>query len=219
MNRANGKIEWFVWSALLLTILVIALAFVRSRIGATPQTQATGGPEQSRSLDLRPIAQLPDFTLTNQDGHAFSLADLRGEVWVADIIFTRCAGPCPIITQRMSDLQKVLPAKLVTLTTDPDFDRPEVLKRFAERFKANFAQWTFLTGSKEGIARVTVDGLKLAAVEKKTDQRENERDLFIHSTLFVLVDRQGRLRGSVESDDPEMKPKILDAVKKLMSEK
>jgi len=203
--------EWLVWGAIFLTVAVIAVAFVRS--------EAKQGP----AMDLTPIAQLPDFTLSNQDGRAFSLSDLRGQVWVADIIFTRCGGPCPTMTQRMSELQTVLsakePVKLLTLTTDPEYDRPEVLKRFGERFKANFDRWTFLTGSKEGIARVAVDGMKLAAMEKQPQQRENERDLFIHSELFVFLDKQGRLRGSVESYDPEMKPKVQAAVKQLLREK
>src|ERR1043165_3851229 len=209
--QSSRKTEWIVWGAILLTVLVIAVAFARSKI------------EQGEAVDLRPISQLPEFPLTNQDGRAVSLTDLRGEVWVADIIFTQCAGPCPIMTQRMSELQAALPAngavKLVTLTTDPEFDRPEVLKRFAERFHANFDRWTFLTGTKENIARVAVDGMKLVAIEKKPQERETDRDLFIHSQLFVLVDKQGRLRGSVESYDPKMKPKILAAVKQSLREK
>ena len=58
-----------------------------------------------------------------------------------------------------------------------------------------------------------------APYEKKPQERETDRDLFIHSQLFVLVDKQGRLRGSVESYDPKMKPKILAAVKELLREK
>ena len=157
LKQSNRTIEWVVWSALLLTILLIATAFVRSQL------------EQRYLIDLRPISQLPDFALTNQDGRAFSLADMRGNVCVADIIFTSCAGPCPVMTKRMSELQTVFSpkaaVKLLTLTTNPDFDRPEVLKRYGERFKADFARWTFLTGSKEGIARVAVDGMKLTAIE------------------------------------------------------
>jgi protein SCO1/2 len=208
VSRTYSKL---IWPALIFAVLAIGIVFVRSQI------------EQAQLPDLRPIAQVPEFTLTNQDGRAVSLADLRGNVWVADIIFTRCAGPCPRMTQHMSELQAVLPAqsdvKLVTLTTDPAADRPEVLKRYGERFKANFDRWTFLTGSKEGIARVAVDGLKLAAIEKKPEERESERDLFIHSELMVFVDKQGRLRGSVESYDPKMKSKVLAAVKQLLREK
>ena len=215
MEQANPKptqrIAWIVWPALILTVLAIGVFFVRSQI------------EQGQLPDLRPIAQVPEFTLTNQEGHAVSLADLQGNVWVADVILTRCAGPCPRMTQRMSELQTILPehssVKLVTLTTDPVFDRPDVLKRYSERFKANTQRWMFLTGSKQEITRVVVDGLKLAAMEKEPEKRGTPQDLFIHSELMVFVDKQGRLRGSVESDDPKMQSKVLAAVKQLLREK
>jgi protein SCO1/2 len=218
-NPNIRRIAWAVWGSIGCTVVFILLAFVRAQIG---QGRSAGVFEENREVDLRPIAPLPDFTLINQDGREVSLADLRGQVWVADIIFTKCAGICPRMTRRMSDLQSILPDKsvrLVTLTTDPEFDRPEVLKRYGERFRADFARWSFLTGTKEGIARLAVDGMKLAAVEKQPEQRENDRDLFIHSELFVLVDKQGRLRGSVESYDPRVNEKILTAVKQLLNEK
>src|SRR2546423_7979672 len=137
IHQSNRKIEWLVWGAIVATVLVVAAFFVRSQIEQHRESQA-GWPERSRAIDLRPIAQLPDFTLTNQDARAVSLADLRGQVWVADIIFTQCAGPCPTMTQRMSELQALAPVRLVTLTTDPEHDRPEVLKKYGERFNANF---------------------------------------------------------------------------------
>src|SRR2546430_7234095 len=126
MNPSTRRIEGLVWGVILLTMTGIAIAFLHSQR------------EHRYLIDLRPIAQLPDFSLTNQNGRPVSLGDLRGNVWVADIIFTQCAGPCPMMTQRMSELQKILPAssslKLVTLTTDPEHDQPEVLKRYGERF-------------------------------------------------------------------------------------
>src|SRR5271170_2006727 len=98
------------------------------------------------------IGQIADFTLTNQDGKITTLADLTNHVWVADIIFTRCAGPCPRMTGQMKSLQDALPqsseAKFVTLTTDPENDTPEVLKKYGERFNADFSRWNFLTGTK-----------------------------------------------------------------------
>src|SRR5208283_2534015 len=99
-----------------------------------------------------------------------TLATLRGHVWVADIIFTRCGGPCPRMTRQMKDLQEALPAnsqaRLVTLTTDADFDTPAVLKAYGERFGADFNRWLFLTGTKPGIANLAIDSLKLTAIEK-----------------------------------------------------
>jgi len=149
------------------------------------------------------LGQVADFTLTNQDGKVTTLADLTNRVWVADIIFTRCAGPCPIITGHMKSLQDALPktsnAKLVTLTTDPDYDTPPVMKRYGERFGADFNRWIFLTGTKAEIGALGGGSLKLSAVPKQPAEQTNAVDLFIHTTIFVVVDKHARLRGSFET--------------------
>jgi protein SCO1/2 len=123
----------------------------------------------------------------------------------------------------MSQLQQALPAdpavKLITLTTDPDYDSPAVLKRYGERFGAKADRWIFLTGAREQIARLAVDGLKLVALEKKPAERQSPEDLFIHSTLLVVVDTQGRLRVTFDSEDAAWKGHVLGAVKKLLHEK
>ena len=156
-----------------------------------------------------------------------SLADLRGRVWVADIIFTRCAGPCPRMTRQMKELQDALPpesqARLVTLTTDPDFDTPPVLARYAERFGANSNRWMFLTGTKPGIAKLAIDSLKLTAIPKQPEERQSPADLFVHSTICVIADKEARLRGVFETtgegiDPREVQTRILAAVSRLERE-
>jgi cytochrome oxidase Cu insertion factor (SCO1/SenC/PrrC family) len=172
--------------------------------------------------------QIADFGLTNQNGRAVSLADLRGQVWVADIIFTRCPGPCLKMTKQMKVLQDALlpdsQTKLVTLTTDADFDTPPVLKTYAERFGADPQRWMFLTGTKREIANLAIDSLKLTAIEKKPEERESPQDLFVHSTIFVIADKRGQLRGVFETtgegiDPQSVKERILAAVGRLEHEK
>jgi protein SCO1/2 len=149
------------------------------------------------------IGPVADFSLMNQDGKISTLADFTNHVWVADIIFTRCAGPCPRMTGQMRSLQDLLPpdsaAKLVTLTTDPDFDSPAMLKKYGNRFNADFNRWTFLTGTKKEIAALASDSLKLSAVPVKLEDQKSVDDLFIHSTIFVVVDKHAQLRGSFET--------------------
>jgi protein SCO1 len=195
---------------LLLAVLVTQL---KSRIAVQQSLPVIG-----------PIAA---FTLTNQTGSASSLADLRGKVWVADIIFTRCPGPCLKMTKQMKELQAALPpasqARLVTLTTDPDFDTPTVLRAYAERFRADTNRWMFLTGTKQDIAKLAIDSLKLTAIEKKPEERETPQDLFVHSTIFVIADKQGQLRGVFETtgegiDPQQVKVQILAAVSQLERE-
>src|SRR5438034_4668898 len=91
----------------------------------------------SSSSGPRVLAILPEFVLENERGESTGRSDLYGTVWVADFIFTRCAGTCPMITHRMAELQKELVSspslrdvKLVSFSVDPDFDRPEVLRDY-----------------------------------------------------------------------------------------
>jgi cytochrome oxidase Cu insertion factor (SCO1/SenC/PrrC family) len=127
----------------------------------------------------------------------------------------------------MKELQDALPpgsqAKLVTLTTDADFDTPLVLKAYAERFRADTNRWMFLTGTKQEIAKLAIDSLKLTAIEKKPEERESPQDLFVHSTIFVVVDKQARLRGVFETtgegiDPRSVQKQILAAVSQLERE-
>lgn len=183
---------------------------------------------RQQNSPLPVLNQVTDFTLTNQDGIATTLADLTNHVWVADIIFTRCAGPCPRMTQQMKSLQELTsPAdgiKLVTLTTDPEYDTPELLKRYGEHYGANFTRWTFLTGTKAQIANLAADSLKLSSAPVKTEARTDAADLFIHTTIFVAVDKHARLRGIFETGGDgvdwtnDVQPKLLRTLRRLNSE-
>ncbi|HEY3930750.1 MAG TPA: SCO family protein [Verrucomicrobiae bacterium] len=183
--------------------------------------------KRTNETALPVLGQIADFTLTNQDGKITTLADLTNRVWVADIIFTRCAGPCPIMTGQMKKLQDALPqtseARLVTLTTDPDYDTPPILKKYGERFGADFNRWTFLTGTKPEIAGLGGGSLKLSAVPIKAEEQKNSADLFIHSTIFVVVDKHAQLRGIFETegdgvDWTSVQPKILATIRQLERE-
>jgi len=226
MNPARKSLQWLVWGGLTLTITAIMVAFILQT-----SRERHSGPNMKGSIGYTDfpgkappvLFAVPDFVLTNQGGQAVTRSNLLGQVWLADIIFTRCAGPCPEMTRRMAELQSTIPSDLpvrfVTLTTDPENDTPTVLQSYARRFLAQPGRWHFLTGTKRQIADLAVGGLKLTALEMEADKRENLDDLFIHSTIFVLVDQQGRARGTFESDDPTMKSKLLPTVTKLLQEK
>lgn len=209
-DRVSPRIQWTVWGGLALTVLTVCLLFVLTRM-------------QRGQTSFPVYGQLPDFSLTNQAGSPVSLETLRGNVVIADIIFTRCAGPCPEMTKKLSELQTALPAsapvKLVTLTTDPAFDTPQVLKSYAARFGADSNRWWFLTGTKPQIGNLATNGFKLTAFEVPRSEQSNEFDLFVHSTMFVLLDKQGRLRGALESAAPDWREKAVEGVEALLKEK
>ena len=206
-NRSKG-LQVVVWAALAAVLVLVVVLFVSS------------GGKRSYLPELGTVRQ---FSLTNQVGEVVSLGDLRGKVWVADIIFTRCAGPCPKMTEEMSKLQSTFgpheDLRFVTLTTDPEHDTPKVLQRYAERFGADASRWYFLTGPKEEIlANLAVGSLKMSALEKQQELRENANDLFIHTTMFMLVDKSGKMRGVYESLEPGFREKIQADIKSLLAE-
>jgi protein SCO1/2 len=181
----------------------------------------------SHGQALPDYGAVADFSLTNQDGAQISLAALKDRVWIADIIFTRCPGPCLKMTRQMSELHKALSqdseVKLVTLTTDPDFDTPTVLKAYGRRFGADFNQWMFLTGAKTQVAALATGSLKLTALGKKPEERQSADDLFVHSTIFVVVDKRSHLRGVFETtgetvDPVQVRSQILETVRQLENE-
>ena len=218
MDEIPQRLSRTLWVGVGLLIVILAVAAVLSRVE----------PKGGRAAAPPVLGQVADFTLTNQSGQAVTLTNLLGQVWVADIIFTSCAGPCPRMTKQMKTLQDALPpasrARLVTLTTDPATDTPAVLKTYAARFGANPDRWLFLTGTKREIAALAIGSLKLTAIEKKPEERENPQDLFIHSTIFVVVDKQARLRRVFESEGEGIDPKrardeILATVRQLERER
>lgn len=218
MNKPTQKTEWLVWGGLILIIAAIGGAFAWKKMAA--------------SKPLPVIGQISDFTLTNQNNQPVSLSSLRGKVWVADVIFTRCAGPCPIMTRHLAELQSALPVnepiRLVTLTSDPEYDTPPILNRYAARFGADSNRWDFLTGPKPKIQGLAVNDFKFVVVEKKPGDQETPADLFIHSTWFVLVDQQGRVRGWTDSqgqlhayfdsDDAAARSELLSSIRQLLRE-
>lgn len=180
-----------------------------------------------RKASLPILGKVADFTLTNQDERVTSLDDLTNHVWVADIIFTRCAGACPIMTRQMKQLQEALPdsspARLISLTTDPDYDSPVILQRYAQHYGANSNRWLFLTGTKTQLAGLAATSLKLGATPVAPADQKSPVDLFIHSTIFVAVDKHARLRGIFETegdgvDWTNVQPRILQTVAQLENE-
>ena len=121
------------------------------------------------------------------------------------------------MTQTLAGLQKELPKNIryVSLTTDPEHDTPKVMNAFAKAHGSNDGNWHFLTGPKADLIRLAVDDLKLISVPKEAGKRDNPNDLFVHSSLYILVDEKGRVRKSFEHDTTNLLQQIQIALKQL----
>ncbi|MBI1840950.1 MAG: SCO family protein [Verrucomicrobia bacterium] len=204
--RTDKSLRYLPFGLLLVVGLVVALVVVIRQTGPPPPI----------------IGQIQPFLLTNQLNQPVQLSDLKGNLWVANIIFTRCPGPCKQMSRRMAALQKRwagnASVRFISLTTDPDHDTPAVLKVYAEEMGADPSRWQFLTGPKPTIRELAVDGLKLTVKDTEADQRANPADLFVHSTISVVVDRHGRLRGAVEALEKDSEAQFDSLIHRLLKE-
>lgn len=165
---------------------------------------------------LQKISQVPAFKLTDQTGRTVTLDDLKGKIWVANFVFSRCKGPCPLSTLRMAELNMKLTkarkdVQLISFTVDPDYDTPPVLAEYAKQSGADPAYWQFLTGPDPAIQDIVVKGL-LQPLAKEPDGTP------AHSTRFVIVDANGWLRGYQDSTDPEIVQKLMIDLGDLLRE-
>ena len=164
------------------------------------------------------VAKVPSFSLTQRDGSTVTLDDLAGTVWVADFIFTRCAGPCPQLSLRMRSLQKGIAefggaVKLVSFSVDPTHDQPPVLRKYAKRYGAEPDLWWTLTCSDESMMYDLVQKGFLQAVSEAKGSAP-----IIHSTRFVLIDQDGNIRAWYDGLAPSSKALIVRDVKRLLAE-
>ena len=185
------------WVVLLLSIGAILLIFVFNQVGTPSAVVRSSDPDGQTALGRYGI--LPPFSLINQEGQPFGIEALRGKVWVANFMFTSCAGICPEMSRKMASLQRKLNSQiqLVSISVDPKRDSPPVLKAYGSKYGANFKRWHFLTGKLSTITRLTQEGFGLALSEG-----EDPKEPIIHSVRFVLVDGNGQIRGSYDSNEP-----------------
>ncbi|MEH6888377.1 SCO family protein, partial [Bacillus sp. JJ864] len=133
------------------------------------------------------------FQYINQNGEKFGTKDLKGKVWVADLVFTNCQTVCPPMTANLAKLQRLakeekLDVQFVSFSVDPEVDKPEKLKEFVQKFTDDTKNWNLLTGySQDEIEKFAKDNFKTLV-----DKPENQ-DQVIHGTKFYLVDQNGKV--------------------------
>jgi protein SCO1 len=167
-----------------------------------------------REPELTKYYPLPDFSLTDQTDKQVTLADLKGKAWIADFIFTSCGGTCPMMTGQMRKLQVVLPTdiRMVSITVDPDRDTSKALAAYAAENGATHDRWLFLTGDKKALHDLCIQGFKLPL----DDAGGNVIEPIAHSTRFVLVDKDGQIRGYYDGTEEDDVKRLTADAKKLL---
>jgi cytochrome oxidase Cu insertion factor (SCO1/SenC/PrrC family) len=178
-------------------------------------TAGQAGDSPATDVDY-PVA---DFSLTERSGRTVRRDELRGKVWVAAFVFTRCAGPCPQVSGTMARMQSLLAGdddvRLVSFTVDPKHDTPAVLRKYAERFGADPRRWLFLTGDRDGLYGLIQDSFHLGVQEAAGADRKPGSEV-AHSTRLAVVDRRGHVRGYYSGSAVDEAGQPADDVPKLL---
>ena len=154
---------------------------------------------------------LPDFTLTDEAGHPLTLSAFRGKLVAVDFIYTRCPLPnvCPMLSANFARLQKRFGDEitLLSITLDPQYDTPQVLTDYAQRWHADPRTWHFLTGSSDEIRKVAgYFGVIFWP----------EEGAITHTSSTAIVDRTGRLAAMVEGSSFTSQ-QLIDLVQSLLT--
>jgi protein SCO1/2 len=161
----------------------------------TPTTIVPGEP--------KPGDEVPDFKLVNQDGKTIRISQYKGRALALTFIYTRCPDPdqCSLMSANFAAIDKELQqdaalrgkTHLLSVTFDPDYDTPRVLRSYGAaqtgRFsEEKFEHWEFATGSKDEVKRVA----EFFGVRYFTDSESGEEKL-VHSLRTAVIDPAGKL--------------------------
>jgi protein SCO1 len=163
---------------------------------------------------------VPNFELTSNHGQPFGSKNLNGKVYMATFAFTSCPTTCPALMEKMQLVQKRVRGlgqkiAIVTYTVDPETDTPQLLKKHADKVQANPYIWTFLTGEKQQLKDLLIDGYKVPMGEEEEIQGVVDGDAvslmdIAHSNKIVLVDDKSAVRGYYSTDKAGINKLMID---------
>lgn len=193
-------------------------------LNAKPNDQkGTAKSDRSPASAMKPpvLFDSPEFELTDQNGEKFHSRELAGRVWIANFFFTHCPATCPRQTAKLAEFQKRISrwphgnrVRFLSITVDPERDAPARLSEYAKQHQANSNMWKFLTGDRKEIWQLSKKGFKFPVADNAADTANP----ITHSSRFVLVDAQSRVRGVYESLSSEDSAKLLNDIQLVLSE-
>jgi protein SCO1 len=212
------RLRWLAWGlALGLALAGLAVYALSSR---SPFVSDTGLNDVTGEFGPAPM-----WTLTDQQGREVRSDAFGDKLVIADFIYTHCTDICPQLSLQMQALQEELRAEgllgtevqLLSFTTDPVRDTPEVLGTYAERHQADPDAWRFLTGPEQTLLPLIVDGFRLGVtvLPPASDTHAGHDDgtahyEVMHSGRFVLIDRSGRIRAYYDGEAFDPKRVVRD---------
>jgi cytochrome oxidase Cu insertion factor (SCO1/SenC/PrrC family) len=170
---------------------------------------------RGRAAELPRHGRVPDFAFTSERGRPVAARDLEGTTWVADFIFTRCGGYCPLMSERMGVLASSLKdepgVRFVSFDVDPEHDSLADLATYSRQHRADPERWAFLRGDRRAVRALAGEGFKLAIM----DGHAGDPEPILHSSHFVLVDARREIRGYYDGLEAPSFEKLLADARRL----
>lgn len=153
------------------------------------------------------LGTLPPFAFEDQAGRPLSERDLDGKIWVVDFFFARCRGICPMLAERMKEVDRYAQSKpdlaartrLLSITVDPEHDDARVLAQYAAAHRIDGDRWRLATGRAPQVLEVVTRAFRIAVEPPTTDPKTGDLDI-LHGGYLVVVDPARRIRGYFDSD-------------------
>ena len=174
-----------------------------TRTGHAPVPEGTAGPPAPRGVE--PGDTVRDAAFLDETGTPRRLADWRGKALAVAFTYTRCPVPtfCPLLERHLRAAQETIGAspalkdrvQLLSVTLDPEYDRPPVLQAHAAALKADPARWRFLTGSREPLKDFAAQfGVNTLPPSEGSAE-------IVHNLRTAVVDPEGRLVSVLSGTD------------------
>ncbi len=213
MSRATFIMGLFLWTLVLGALYVVAVRKMSNdgntvnapdsdeseQHGEDGEQEAIAATQKTVTISF-PARELPEFEFPECLGGTVSRESMKGKRWLANFIFTRCAGPCPLMTRDISELHRLVAKsnpefRFVSFSVDPAYDTPEVLKKYAETFQADHERWKFVTGDETAMHDLVRGGFTQYVQPNLGDLRKPGLEV-AHSNRAVLVNEDGVPVGS-----------------------
>jgi len=166
---------------------------------------------------MRSPHRIREFKLVNQFSDTVTSQLTKDKVYIANFFFTRCPTICPIMTGNLVSVQQSLTSEpdflILSHSVTPEYDTPQILKDYSERFGADKSNWFFLTGDKKEIY-----DLARRSYFAVLDHGDGGMQDFVHTENVVLIDRLKRIRGFYDGTSESEMARMTDEIRDLLRE-
>jgi protein SCO1/2 len=160
---------------------------------------------------------IPAFSFLNQDSVPVTQDTFKDKIYIADFFFTSCTTICPTMHRNMKEIfekYKDNPEVMyLSHTIDFKYDKPSVLKKYAQKLGVDNGKWQFAYGGKDSVYKIAEKDYLVAVIEDTT-----ARDGYIHQGWLVLIDKQKRIRGAYDGTDTKQVAQLMKDIPVLLAE-